>query len=145
MAKQSRSLDLADLGLKRVTRASTLCPSQKLQMYEKDLNLYLLRGKKLKWFIQQARMREERERLIERIRELEKSNYRVPDSTKSDNLNKLLKFTEEEKQEIPDYFTCSLTHELLIDPVLLPSGLSYERRTLLSHIASAGHTDPVTG
>jgi STIP1 family protein 1 len=145
IAKQNLDYELADQGLRRITRAATLCPSQKMQVYEKDLNLYLLRGKKLKWFIELANFRERKEKLMKKIAECETRNMTTPDSVKQENMQKLLKYTEEEEQALPDYFACRLSGQLLIDPVILPSGHSFERSRLQEHISQKGLVDPVTG
>jgi len=36
-------------------------------------------------------------------------------------------------------FTCPLTMEVFRDPVMTPSGLSYERSALVEHLASCMH------
>ncbi|KAL3160114.1 hypothetical protein ABBQ32_010891 [Trebouxia sp. C0010 RCD-2024] len=41
-------------------------------------------------------------------------------------------------------FTCPLTMEVFRDPVMTPSGLSYERSALLEHIRKVGAFDPIT-
>ena len=46
--------------------------------------------------------------------------------------------------EIPDYLTCKITMEVLKDPVITPSGITYEKSTLLEHLQKVGKFDPVT-
>ena len=144
MAKEELSVDLADQGLKRMTRALTLCPSQKLQNYQKELDLYLLRGKKLKWFIQQVKRKAERDNLLERIKLAESRNKSTPETIKTANFLKLQQYLADPKQELPDYFTCPLTHQLFIDPVLLPSGQSYDRVALTAFFQTNGYLDPAS-
>lgn len=144
MAKEELSIDMADQGLKRMTRALTLCPSQKLHSYQKELDLYLLRGKKLKWFIQQFKRKAERSSLLERIQLTESRNKRTPEPVKTANFLKLQQYLADPKQELPDYFTCPLTKQLFIDPVLLPSGQSYDRTALLAYFQTNGYADPNT-
>lgn len=144
LAKEALSLDLADQGLKRMTRALTLCPSQKLQSYQKELDLYLLRGRKLKWFIQQVNRQTERSRLLERIQIAEESNQLTSESVKSANFQQLQKYLEDPKTELPDYFVCPLSHQLFLDPVLLPSGQSYERSALNAYFQTNGCVDPAS-
>lgn len=144
LAKEALSLDLADQGLKRMTRALTLCPSQKLQSYQKELDLYLLRGRKLKWFIQQVNRQTERERLLERVRIAEEGNKGTAESVKTANFLQLQKYLEDPKTELPDYFVCPLSHQLFLDPVLLPSGQSYDRSALLAYFQTNGCFDPAS-
>lgn len=41
-------------------------------------------------------------------------------------------------------FTCPLTMEVFRDPVMTPSGLSYERSALVEHLKKVGTFDPIT-
>jgi U-box domain len=46
--------------------------------------------------------------------------------------------------DIPEYLRCSLTGELLVDPVITPvARLNYSREALRRHIESGKHCDPV--
>ncbi|KAK9161917.1 hypothetical protein Syun_002819 [Stephania yunnanensis] len=46
--------------------------------------------------------------------------------------------------EIPDYLCCKITLDILRDPVITPSGVTYERAALLDHFQKLGKYDPVT-
>lgn len=46
--------------------------------------------------------------------------------------------------EAPSLFTCPLTMEIFRDPVVSPSGRSYERTALLEHLKKVGAFDPIT-
>lgn len=48
------------------------------------------------------------------------------------------------QKNAPDHFCCPITLAPMKDPVIAPSGHSYERETLLAHVARYG-TDPLTG
>jgi len=47
------------------------------------------------------------------------------------------------KEEIPEHFCCPITLSLMNDPVIAPSGHSYEREAILGHL-SKHTTDPLT-
>uniref|UniRef100_A0A7N1A413 E3 ubiquitin-protein ligase CHIP n=1 Tax=Kalanchoe fedtschenkoi TaxID=63787 RepID=A0A7N1A413_KALFE len=47
-------------------------------------------------------------------------------------------------KEIPDYLCCKITLDIYRDPVITPSGVTYERKVLLDHLNKVGHFDPVT-
>ncbi|CAM8978838.1 unnamed protein product [Rhodiola kirilowii] len=47
-------------------------------------------------------------------------------------------------REIPDYLCCKITLDIYRDPVITPSGITYERKVLLDHLNKVGHFDPVT-
>eukprot|EP00635_Sarcinochrysidales_sp_CCMP3193_P011986 CAMPEP_0118920552 /NCGR_PEP_ID=MMETSP1166-20130328/19126_1 /TAXON_ID=1104430 /ORGANISM="Chrysoreinhardia sp, Strain CCMP3193" /LENGTH=368 /DNA_ID=CAMNT_0006861091 /DNA_START=102 /DNA_END=1205 /DNA_ORIENTATION=- len=53
---------------------------------------------------------------------------------------------EEEVPEVPDEFTCPITHEEMHDPVLLhtDAGRSYERSALEEHLRGHPYVDPLT-
>ncbi|XP_071716727.1 E3 ubiquitin-protein ligase CHIP-like [Rutidosis leptorrhynchoides] len=46
--------------------------------------------------------------------------------------------------EVPDYLCCKITLDIFRDPVIAPSGLTYERATILEHLNKVGNFDPVT-
>lgn len=48
------------------------------------------------------------------------------------------------KREVPDYLCGKISFELLRDPVITPSGITYDRRDILEHLHRVGHFDPVT-
>lgn len=46
--------------------------------------------------------------------------------------------------EVPDYLCCKITLDIFCDPVITPSGVSYERAVILDHLQKVGKFDPVT-
>ncbi|MCO5590987.1 hypothetical protein L7F22_044963 [Adiantum nelumboides] len=46
--------------------------------------------------------------------------------------------------EIPEYLCCKITMDLYRDPVITPSGVTYEREVLLDHLDKVGKFDPLT-
>ncbi|VFQ86322.1 unnamed protein product [Cuscuta campestris] len=46
--------------------------------------------------------------------------------------------------EIPDYLCCNITLEIFRDPVITPSGFTYERAVILNHLQKVGNFDPIT-
>ncbi|KAI6674391.1 hypothetical protein NL676_002297 [Syzygium grande] len=46
--------------------------------------------------------------------------------------------------EVPDYLCCKITLDLYRDPVITPSGITYERAVLLEHLNKVGKFDPTT-
>lgn len=45
--------------------------------------------------------------------------------------------------EIPEHLLCRITDDLMIDPVCLSSGFSYEREAIKKHFKTNGFFDPV--
>jgi STIP1 family protein 1 len=48
------------------------------------------------------------------------------------------------KREIPDYLCGKISFELLKDPVITPSGITYDRSDIKEHLHRVGHFDPIT-
>ncbi|CAD5234212.1 unnamed protein product [Bursaphelenchus xylophilus] len=48
------------------------------------------------------------------------------------------------KREIPDYLCGKISFELLRDPVITPSGITYDRADIKEHLHRVGHFDPIT-
>ncbi|KAL4587911.1 hypothetical protein LXL04_000788 [Taraxacum kok-saghyz] len=46
--------------------------------------------------------------------------------------------------EVPDYLCCKITLDIFRDPVITPSGLTYERAVILDHLEKVGKFDPIT-
>lgn len=46
--------------------------------------------------------------------------------------------------EVPDYLCCKLTLDVFRDPVITPSGITYERAVIIHHLEKVGKFDPVT-
>ncbi|KAG8387247.1 hypothetical protein BUALT_Bualt02G0001600 [Buddleja alternifolia] len=46
--------------------------------------------------------------------------------------------------EVPDYLCCKINLDILRDPVITPSGVTYERAVILDHLKKVGEFDPIT-
>ncbi|MFS7902198.1 putative U box domain, tetratricopeptide-like helical domain superfamily [Helianthus anomalus] len=46
--------------------------------------------------------------------------------------------------DVPDYLCCKITLDIFRDPVITPSGLTYERAVILDHLEKVGKFDPIT-
>ncbi|CAA2965102.1 E3 ubiquitin- ligase CHIP [Olea europaea subsp. europaea] len=46
--------------------------------------------------------------------------------------------------DVPDYLCCKITLDIFRDPVITPSGLTYERAVILDHLHKVGNFDPVS-
>lgn len=55
------------------------------------------------------------------------------------------KATEDDKPtKVPDYLCCKITLDILRDPVITPSGVTYERVAILEYLQKDGCLDPLT-
>ncbi|VDM30324.1 unnamed protein product [Hydatigera taeniaeformis] len=48
------------------------------------------------------------------------------------------------KRELPDYLCGQISFELMQDPVITPSGITYDRQSIQAHLRQVGHFDPIT-
>lgn len=48
------------------------------------------------------------------------------------------------KREVPDYLCGRISFELMKEPVITPSGITYDRKHIEEHLQRVGHFDPVT-
>ncbi|XP_065836204.1 E3 ubiquitin-protein ligase CHIP-like [Oscarella lobularis] len=48
------------------------------------------------------------------------------------------------KRDVPDYLCGKISFELLRDPCITPSGITYERKDIEEHLQRVGHFDPIT-
>lgn len=49
-----------------------------------------------------------------------------------------------QKREVPDHLCGKISFEILEDPVITPSGITYDRKDIEEHLQRVGHFDPVT-
>uniref|UniRef100_A0A8B9JAS6 E3 ubiquitin-protein ligase CHIP n=1 Tax=Astyanax mexicanus TaxID=7994 RepID=A0A8B9JAS6_ASTMX len=57
---------------------------------------------------------------------------------------KLKSFFSFQKREIPDYLCGKISFELMREPCITPSGITYDRKDIEEHLQRVGHFDPVT-
>jgi len=48
------------------------------------------------------------------------------------------------KRDVPEYLLGNIDFEIMRDPVIAPSGITYERSSILEHLHRVGHFDPIT-
>ncbi|CAK7349414.1 unnamed protein product [Dovyalis caffra] len=83
---------------------------------------------------------------------LEEKHFLDDSETEGSHLNQLellgqvfRKAAEDDlPSEVPDHLCCKITLDIFRDPVITPSGLSYERQVLLDHLEKVGRFDPIT-
>ena len=67
-------------------------------------------------------------------------------NTRQDNISKIAKKNvgETEKPSAPNHLLDPLTCTIFVDPVITPSGITYEKAVLLEHLQKNGKFDPVS-
>lgn len=63
-----------------------------------------------------------------------------------DELNEMFKALDirRKKRDIPDYLCGKISFDIMTDPVVTPSGITYDRKIIEEHLQRVGHFDPVT-
>lgn len=56
----------------------------------------------------------------------------------------LIRFDWFQKREVPDFLCGKISFEIMHDPVITPSGITYDRKDIEEHLQRVGHFDPVT-
>ncbi|KAI5955315.1 hypothetical protein KGF54_001876 [Candida jiufengensis] len=65
-------------------------------------------------------------------------------STTSLSSLSMVPIDDEALEEAPDYLLDPISFEILTDPVITPSGITYEKQHLLRHIKNKGKFDPIS-
>ncbi|XP_059381209.1 E3 ubiquitin-protein ligase CHIP [Carassius carassius] len=149
-------------------RAYNLAKEQRLNFGD-DIPSALRIAKKKRWnSIEEKRISQENELhdylskliLAEKERELDDSVKQSEDSQNGGEINKikskhdkyLMEMDElfsqvdekRKKREIPDYLCGKISFELMREPCITPSGITYDRKDIEEHLQRVGHFDPVT-
>ncbi|GLE03385.1 hypothetical protein PINS_up012287 [Pythium insidiosum] len=122
-----------------------------------DITLELRRVTKQRWLRRQALRRERhdvmRTRLADVLMAAAGDAHERADGPRVRELDELLVYMEElmsreavsmAPREIPEYFVCPISMEIMHDPVSTPNGVSYERRCIEEHLKKNGTVDPLT-
>lgn len=126
-------------------RALELCKDQTVS-YKEDIQRAMLGARKRQWEAMQAgsvstlaATEQAVQGILQRTDEVEAAMV-TPfiDTAFADARSKLA------PRRVPDYFTCRITLEIMLDPVVTPDGITYERSALTQHLAKNGNFDPVT-
>lgn len=51
---------------------------------------------------------------------------------------------QRKRREVPDYLCGKISFEIMHDPVITPSGITYDRQDIEEHLKRVGHFDPIT-
>lgn len=84
---------------------------------------------------------EELDQVASKISKL-KNSYIEQKQTLADVFDKAAQL--DRPSEVPEYLCCKITMDLFRDPVITPSGVTYERTVILDHLQKVGRFDPLT-
>ncbi|XP_060180875.1 E3 ubiquitin-protein ligase CHIP [Lycium barbarum] len=120
----------------------------------------LAKAKYLKWEHESSRRTRELKKLKEACESALKEKHELDSSQMEgfidDNSTSLLKqldalgmvfrkaAEDDTPSEVPDYLCCKITLDIFRDPVITPSGVTYERAVIVDHLQKVGKFNPVT-
>ena len=163
-------LDKLDEAIKHLQTAFELAKKDPSSYYDDTISSKLRIARKKKFALQEEKrvqeeidlqsylnrlILEDKDRRISKLKE-ENENY---DEISSDianveedsdrsvaELNSLFGKVDDrrQKRDVPDYLCGKISFEILKDPVITPSGITYDRKDIVEHLERVGHFDPVT-
>lgn len=164
-------LDNYDEAIKHLQRANDLAKEQKLNFGD-DIASQLRAARKKRWNVQEEKriaqeielltylnrlIMQDTETQIQKVKdnsdglsEDEMQNKIMDLERQCDNntseLNALFAKVDDRrrKRDVPDYLCGKISFEILREPVITPSGITYERKDIEEHLQRVGHFDPVT-
>ncbi|KAI8811049.1 Stub1 protein [Cladochytrium replicatum] len=143
-----------------LTKAYSLGIDQRVT-YMEDIASAIRKAKKRKWETQEERRRESESDtyryfhdLIERDRRrqlelLDDYDFDARDTVKFRHDERLAQLDDlfarlHDKREVPDAFIGKISFEVMTDPVITPSGITYDRTELMQHLSHIGPFDPLS-
>ncbi|PNF16898.1 STIP1 homology and U box-containing protein 1 [Cryptotermes secundus] len=163
-------MDNYDEAIKHLQRANDLAREQKLNFGD-DIASQLRAARKKRWNVQEEKriaqeielqsylnrlIREDTERQIEKLRQENGNNeYQIQEKiiefeqhcdNNTSELNAIFAKVDDRrrKRDVPDYLCGKISFEILREPVITPSGITYERKDIEEHLQRVGHFDIVT-
>ncbi|KAK7791511.1 hypothetical protein R5R35_010891 [Gryllus longicercus] len=162
-------MDNYDEAIKHLQRANDLAKEQKLNFGD-DIASQLRAARKKRWNVQEEKriaqeielqsylnrlIREDTERQIVKLREESGGDELTQEKimeleqqcdNNTSELNSIFAKVDDRrrKRDVPDYLCGKISFEILREPVITPSGITYERKDIEEHLQRVGHFDPVT-
>lgn len=163
-------LEKLDEAIKHLQTAFELAKKDPSSYYDDTISSKLRTARKKKWNIQEEKrvqeeidlqsylnqlILEDKNRKATKLRE-ENDNYDEisgqiasieEDSDRAvADLNSMFSKVDDrrQKRDVPDYLCGKISFEILKDPVITPSGITYDRKDIVEHLERVGHFDPVT-
>ncbi|KAJ3368695.1 STIP1 y and U box-containing protein 1 [Kappamyces sp. JEL0680] len=108
-----------------------------------------LKAKKASWAIDDARRRRENSELYRYLSDLviEKESGAEERRARLSQLDELLEGSRDQadrRYEVPDQFVGKIDFEIMTDPVITPSGVTFDRKEIKEHFEKIGYFDPFT-
>lgn len=161
-------LEFYEEAIKHLQRANDLAKEQKLNFGD-DIASQLRIAKKKRWNVLEEKrisqeielqtylnrlIRDDKDRQIDVLKQMpgynDMSDEVAQIEEQCDNyiaeLNSLFAKVDDKrrKRDVPDFLCGKISFELMREPVITPSGITYDRKDIEEHLQRVGHFDPVT-
>lgn len=121
--------------------------TSKSKAFQHEIFVELRRAKKTQWQYNQTIHITHHEAMKAQLSDLVRASPRATDMDALVAYVEGLALQRERElypQDIPEYFVCPVSMEIMVDPVTTPNGVSYERKCLEAHLKANGPVDPLT-
>lgn len=114
--------------------------------FDKDIQHSLRLAKKIKYYKEREYHMRTKEELREYLQDpIERFSNSPSDGERlKKELEDFLNDEDVSDRHIPDFLTCPISFDLMIEPTLLSSGHTYEKEEIKKHFKTNGYTDPYT-
>ncbi|GIX66265.1 glycerol-3-phosphate dehydrogenase [Babesia caballi] len=137
-------------GLKKLTKAKTLSEHYKVP-YINEIEEEILRAKKFVWLNEDATFVQQLCSFKEYIGEAILRDKQSGTISEAEHTTRLSQFDtvfsaldRARERNVPSHLCCKISMCIMKDPVVSPSGITYERELLEQHLRLNGEFDPVT-
>ncbi|XP_004349536.1 hypothetical protein CAOG_02783 [Capsaspora owczarzaki ATCC 30864] len=122
----------------------SLCRKVKQRVWDKKESQRILQEISLSEYLRKLVLKDKEEQLASNPRNAAKITEQFED--KLSQVTDLFKQIDERRRRrmVPDYLVGKISCDLLVDPVITPSGITYERYCIEEHLRANGGYDPVT-
>jgi len=153
--------NMYDESIKNLTKAFDLAKDQRLNFGD-DISGALRKAKRKRFNAQEEKRIQQEIELQSYLNNLilEDKEKRLKDSSNTDEkekiehdcdgkiaeLNDMFKQVDDRRKtrDVPDYLCGKISFELMREPVITPSGITYDKKDIEQHLHRVGHFDPVT-
>jgi len=149
MGKVEPGFDKLNKALSRMTKALTLCAGQGKQEFEKDVEKNISRVKKVIWLKNEDLKKQKKIEALSYMKKMINSDANLSEAERNQRIEEFSNaigdpLSHHTLYEIPDHLCCKITMDLMENPVITESGITYEKAALFDHFKRNGNFDPVT-
>lgn len=139
LAKLESNTSKIEMSINRMKKALTLCTSQNHRVFERDIEKYILRAQKLLYYKSREINQAKKWKSLNLFKKLifDDDQFKINErQIKYDQLCKFMGNPDKEPDYIlPAHFLCSITLELMTDPIVNEFGNSYQKEAYVQEVS----------